>query len=77
MMVPAMREVLRTNDLVTLTYAMHLLEEAGIEHLLLDQHMSALEGSLGILPRRLVVAEEDVPQALRVFRNAALTPEQP
>ena len=69
----AMRELMRTNDLVALSYATHLLHGAGIDHLVLDEHMSALEGSIGALPRRLVVLEEDFAAASRLLRNAALT----
>lgn len=69
----AMRELMRTNDIVALSYATHLLDGAGIDHLVLDEHMSVLEGSIGVLPRRLVVLEEDFPAASRLLRNAALT----
>jgi hypothetical protein len=72
-----MRELMRTNDLVALSFATHLLEAAGIDHLVLDEHMSVLEGSLGILPRRLVVLEEDFHAAQRLLRNAALTDGEP
>lgn len=68
---------MKTNDLVALSYATHLLDEAGIDHLVLDQHMSVLEGSLGILPRRLVVSDDDFTAALRLLRNAALTDGEP
>ena len=50
---------------------------AGGFHLVLDEHMSVLEGSLGILPRRLVVLEEDFSAASRLLRNAALTDGEP
>ncbi len=53
-----MMELLRSNDLVYLSFVSHVLEEAGIDHLLLDGHMSAVEGSIGAIPRRLIVAEE-------------------
>ena len=72
-----MRELMRTNDLVAISYATHLLDEAGIDHLVLDEHMSALEGSIGALPRRLVVLEEDFAAASRLLRNAALTDHEP
>jgi hypothetical protein len=62
-----MQEVLRTNDLVLLAYVSHLLDEAGIAHLIFDAHMSAVEGSLGILPRRLMVGEADLPAAGRIL----------
>ena len=58
-----MEEVLRTNDLVKLSYVQHLLNEAGISHFVADQHMSAVEGNIGAFPRRVMVAEADVSRA--------------
>ncbi len=58
-----MEEVLRTTDPVKLSFAQHLLNEAGIEWFCADQHISAVEGSIGIFPRRLLVAEPDKPRA--------------
>ncbi|MBV9862515.1 MAG: DUF2007 domain-containing protein [Alphaproteobacteria bacterium] len=54
-----MKELLRTNDPVRLSWAQALLEEAGIESLILDHHTSLMEGSIGAIPRRLVVSERD------------------
>ena len=68
-----MKEVLRTNDLVLLSYATHVLAEAGIEATVFDAHMSAVEGSIGAFPRRLMVQEEDIAKALRELSNAAIT----
>ena len=53
-----MRELLRTNDGVLLSAIAALLDSAGIGHLVLDQHMSVMEGSIGLLPRRLLVEED-------------------
>ena len=50
-----MEEVFRTNDLVKLSYVQHLLSEAGIAFALADQYMSAVEGSIGAFPRRILV----------------------
>lgn len=58
-----MKELLQSNDIVFLSWVEHALGEAGIPHLVLDRHMSALEGSLGILPRRVLVAAEDLDRA--------------
>jgi hypothetical protein len=71
-----MKEVLRTNDLVLLSYATHVLGEAGIEALVFDAHMSAVEGSIGAFPRRLMVHEEDFRKALRELSNVAITGQQ-
>jgi hypothetical protein len=68
-----MRELLRSNDPVLLSYASHLLEEAGIEHLLLDTFTSAVEGSIGAIPRRLVVADCDFAKARLALSNGSLT----
>lgn len=58
-----MKELLKTNDPVLLSWAIDLLESEGIPTLVLDAHMSVLEGSIGILPRRLMVHEDDLSQA--------------
>jgi hypothetical protein len=68
-----MRELLRTNDLVLLSYASHLLKEEGIESYVFDGYMSAVEGSIGVLPRRLMVEDEDFAAAERVLGNASIT----
>jgi hypothetical protein len=65
-----MRVVAMTNDPVRLSFLTALLADAGIESVLLDQHMSAVEGSIGAIPRRLMVAEEDYSRARRVLSEA-------
>lgn len=67
-----MEEILRTNDVVLISFVESLLTEAGIEYLVLDQNMSVLDGSIGILPRRLMVVKEDVPAARRLFEDAEI-----
>jgi len=54
-----MKELLRTNDTVRLSWAQALLAEVGIESIVLDHHTSLVEGSIGAIPRRLMVAERD------------------
>jgi len=54
-----MRVVLKSNDPVLLNFAEVLLKDAGIAATVLDGAMSVLEGSVGVLPRRLVVGEAD------------------
>ncbi|HUD53452.1 DUF2007 domain-containing protein [Parvibaculum sp.] len=58
-----MEELIRTNDIVLISYLEHRLREAGIEPLVLDTHMSLVEGSLGVLPRRIMVASDDLDAA--------------
>jgi hypothetical protein len=65
-----MRVVVTTNDPVRLSFLTALLADAGIESVLLDQHMSAVEGSIGAIPRRLMVAEADYRRARRVLTEA-------
>ena len=65
-----MRTVTTSNDLVRLSFLHALLRDAGIECLLLDSHASAVEGSIGAIPRRLVVLDEDLDQARRVLEDA-------
>jgi Putative prokaryotic signal transducing protein len=71
----AVRELVRTNDAVLLSAIQALLQAADIPHLLLDQNMSVLEGSLGILPRRILVADEYVRPARRLLQDAGLAHE--
>lgn len=65
-----MRDLLRTNDIVKLSWIEALLADAGIETVVLDTHMSIIEGSLGVLPRRLCVADSDLWRAKAVLAEA-------
>ena len=67
-----MRELMRTNDPVLLNFVESLLGEAGIAAVILDANMSILEGSLGMLPRRLMVADDHEVSARRILRQAEL-----
>jgi len=64
-----MKELLRTNDPVRLSFIEALLKDSGIESVVFDAHFSVLEGSVGILPRRLMVLEEDYDAARRLLRE--------
>ena len=72
-----MLELLRSNDPVLISFAEALLREAGIEHAVVDQHMSIVEGSLGILPRRMLVPRGDLESARRLMVEAGLGQELP
>lgn len=65
-----MRELLRTNDAVRLSFLCVLLRDAGIDAVVLDQHMSVLEGSAAAIPRRLMVADADEARARLVLTEA-------
>jgi hypothetical protein len=66
------REIIRTNDAVLVSAVQALLDGAAIPHLVLDQNMSVLEGSIGILPRRVLVPEDRENAARRLLREAGL-----
>ncbi|WP_445681620.1 putative signal transducing protein [Radicibacter daui] len=76
-----MRELLRTNDAVAISWVDALLSGEGISCLVLDQHTSVLEGSIGIIPRRIMVDADDWRQARRLIAEAGegalLPPEAP
>lgn len=68
-----MREVLKSNNPVDLSYAEAVLKNAGISSFVFDDQMSVMDGSLVILPRRLMVADADAQEA-RQLLNDALNP---
>ncbi|MCP4383581.1 MAG: DUF2007 domain-containing protein [Hyphomicrobiales bacterium] len=65
-----MEEIIRTNDLVLISFVEALLRDAGIEALVVDQNMSVIEGSLGVLPRRVLVPADRVDAARRLLTDA-------
>ena len=65
-------ELLRTNDLVIISFVESLLKDQEIHTLVLDQHMSMLEGSIGILQKRIMVTADQLTQARRVMIDAGL-----
>ena len=67
-----MRELLRTNDIVLVSAVGALLDGANIDHLLVDANMSVLEGSIGIIPRRILVHDDDNVAARRLLIDAGL-----
>jgi hypothetical protein len=67
-----MEEIIRTNDLVLISFIESLLREAGIRFVVADQNMSVIEGSLGILPRRILVASDSVEEARGLLTEAGI-----
>jgi hypothetical protein len=67
-----MRELVRTTDAVLISAIEALLNSARIKHLVVDQNMSVLEGSIGIFPRRILVGEDEVHMARRLLEDAGL-----
>ena len=65
-----MRVVLKTVDPVVLNYAANVLEQEGIEAVVFDTHASVMDGSMGFLPRRLMVLDEDFDRAQKLLQAA-------
>nr|WP_158815981.1 DUF2007 domain-containing protein [Methylocapsa sp. S129] len=70
-----MIEIVRTNDLVMISVIESLLTQEGVPYFVADQHMSAVEGSLGFLPRRIMVDTEQSNRARRLLQEAGLAAE--
>jgi hypothetical protein len=65
-----MRELVRTNDAVLISAIEALLKGAHIDHMVVDQNMSVLEGSIGIFPRRILVGEDELESARQLLNDA-------
>ena len=70
-----MVEIIRSNDIVLIGFVQSLLEQAKIPVLVADGHISAIEGSIGAFPRRLLVPEDHGLQARRLVTEAGLAAE--
>jgi hypothetical protein len=66
----AMKELVRTNDTVRLSWLQAILAWAGIEAVILDNYTSVVEGSIGAIPRRLMVRDEDESRARTMLKEA-------
>ncbi len=67
-----MDELIRTNDIVLISFVEALLRDAAIDFLVVDQNMSVIEGSLGVLPRRVLVVSDRVEAARRLLKDAGI-----
>lgn len=65
-----MKELLRTNETVFISWLQAFLKAEGIEAFVLDRHTSVLEGSAGAIPRRIMVGDEDYYRARRLLAEA-------
>ncbi|SMC95549.1 Putative signal transducing protein [Fulvimarina manganoxydans] len=63
---------MRSNDAVLISFVDALLNDAGIPHFVADAHMSILDGSIGALPRRVMVDGDWAEQARRLLKDAEL-----
>lgn len=71
-----MRELLRTNDPTLVAFVTALLSGEGIDCFPMDVHMSVLEGSIGVLPQRILVRQADLFRARAVLRDNDITPSE-
>lgn len=69
-----MHVIALTNDPIRLSFLVALLGDAGITAIVLDGHASAVEGSIGAIPRRLVVAADQAAAAYHILRQAGEAP---
>ena len=67
-----MHELVRSNDMVLLSFAQSLLDEVGIRHFVADQNMSVLEGSIGVLAKRLMVDADMIDRARQLLVDAGV-----
>jgi putative signal transducing protein len=67
-----MKELLRSNDAVLISFVSSLLEEARVGFAVADLNMSVLEGSIGALPRRVLVEEDQLTRARRILTEAGI-----
>ena len=70
-----MIELIRTNDPVVISFVESLMRDAGIGCLVADQNMSILDGSIGILPRRILVIEDEADEARKILVDAGIAAE--
>lgn len=70
-----MIELIRTNDAVVISFVESLMRDAGIGFLTADQNMSVLDGSIGILPRRILVEDERIEEARGILADAGIAHE--
>ena len=70
-----MIELLRSNDPVLISFVDALLRDAGLSFFVADENLGIIEGSLGILPRRVMVSEEEADTARALLRDAGIAGE--
>jgi formate/nitrite transporter FocA (FNT family) len=67
-----MIELVRSNDSVLISFATSLLVEAGIEHSVADSHMSVIDGSIGAVTNRILVARDNYDEARQLLADAGV-----
>ena len=64
-----MKELLRTNDPVKISFVVNLLEQAGLNPFVADEHTSAVEGSISAIPRRIMMPDDEHELAVRHLKD--------
>jgi hypothetical protein len=72
-----MKDLIRTNNMVLISFIETLLTESGIAYFVADQHISATEGSIGLFPRRIMVEDDRLTEARTLLSDAGLGDELP
>jgi hypothetical protein len=72
-----MKDLIRTNNMVLISFIETLLSESGIAYFVADQHISATEGSIGLFPRRIMVDDARHAEARKLLQDADLGDELP
>ncbi len=67
-----MKILMRTTNPTVISFVKHLLGEAGIMAFVMDENISIVEGSIGIFPRRIMVGDDDLNDALKIIKKADL-----
>lgn len=67
-----MIELVRSNDSVLISFVTSLLTDAGIEHSTTDSHMSVIDGSIGAVTSRVLVAESQLAEARGLLDEAGV-----
>lgn len=72
-----MVEIVSSNDPVLISFVASVLSDAGIEHSVTDTHMSVIDGSIGAIPNRVLVADDREAEARRLLREAGVSIDAP
>ncbi len=70
-----METLISTNNIVTISFIEAVLKDSHIEHFIFDTQSSSIEGSIGVIPRRVMVLAEDLAAARRALKLAGLEEE--
>lgn len=67
-----MKNIIKSNDVVLISYVQSLLDDNGVGNLVFDQNISITEGSIGLFPRRIMVADDDFETATTIIKQGGL-----